>query len=150
MNQNQPVKLLLDECLGRPLVLDINKMLSWDTPPPIIHHLTNYFKPGELDPDWIPKIANEEWIILTGDRGKKGKDKLPSICLAYKVTHILMGSSVMKMKQYQKANAIISIWEKIKECADAPKGSRFIMCSINGRTILKQVILPTIALPPPP
>jgi hypothetical protein len=142
MNPNQPVKLLLDECLGRPLVVDINKMLSWDTPIPTIHHLTNYFKPGELDPDWIPKVASEGWIILTADRGRKGKDKLPSICLAYKVTHILMGSSVMKMKQYQKANAIISIWEKIKECNRVPRGSRFIMSSINGRTILKQVNLP--------
>ena len=109
MNQNQPVKLLLDECLGRPLVLDINKMLSWDTPTPTIHHLTNYFRPGELDPDWIPKVAEAGWIILTADRGKKGRDKLPSICAAYRVTHILMGTSVAKMKQYQKANAIISI-----------------------------------------
>jgi hypothetical protein len=147
MNQSQPVKLLLDECLGRPLVLDINKMLSWDTPAPTIHHLTNYFTPGALDPDWIPKVAGEGWIILTADRGKKGKDKLPSICSAYKVTHILMGNSVMKLKQYQKANAIISVWEKIKECNDAPKGSRFIMCWINGRAILKPVVLPTIGSP---
>ena len=150
MNQDQPLKLLLDECLGRPLVADINKMLSWDRPPPTIHHLTNYFVPGETDPVWIPKVAAEGWIILTGDRGKKGKDKLPSICLAYKVTHILMGTSVMKLKQYQKANAIISVWEKIKECGSAPKGSRFIMSCINGRVVLKQIILPTTASPPPP
>jgi hypothetical protein len=147
---NQPVKLMLDECLGRPLVADINKMLSWDIPSPTIHHLTNYFIPGESDPVWIPKVAEEGWIILTADRGKKGKDKLPSICVTYKVTHILMGTSVMKLKQYQKANAIISIWEKIKECADAPKGSRFLMSSNKGRVSLKQVILPTSVLLPPP
>jgi hypothetical protein len=150
MNQNQPVKLLLDECLGRPLVLDMNRMLSWDTSKPTIHHLTNYFRPGELDPDWIPKVAGEGWMVLTADRGRKGKDKLPSICASYKVTHILMGASVARLKQYQKAIAIISIWEKIKECNDAPKGSRFIMSMINGRTILRQVILPPTVLPPPP
>jgi hypothetical protein len=142
MSQNQPVKLLLDECLGRPLVVDINQFLSWDTPTPTIHHLTNYFKPGELDPDWIPKIANEGWIILTADRGKRGKDKLPSICAAYKVTHILMGKSVARLKQSQKANAIISIWEDIKKCNDAPKGSRFLMSWINGRAILKPMTVP--------
>ncbi len=74
MNQNQPLKLLLDECLGRPIVQDINQMLSWDNPKPIIHHLTNYFVPGELDPVWIPQVAAEGWIVLTADRGKKGKD----------------------------------------------------------------------------
>src|SRR5580698_7808858 len=141
MNQTQPVKLLLDECLGHPLVADINRMLSWDTSPHVVEHLFHYVKDGAKDPDWIPKVAGEGWIILTGDRGKKGKDKLPAICLTYKVTHILMGPSVMKLKQYQKAAAIISIWEKIKECNDAPKGSRFFMSSINGRAILKPVTL---------
>jgi hypothetical protein len=142
MNRDQPLKLLLDECVGRPIVADISRMLSWDVPAPTIHHLTNYFVPGELDPVWIPKVAAEGWIILTADRGKRGKDKLPRICVAYKVTHILMGPSIMKLKQSQKANAIISAWEKIKDCADAPKGSRFIMSMVNGRVSLKQVILP--------
>jgi hypothetical protein len=139
MNQDQPLKLLLDECLGRPIVEDINRMLSWDVPKPTIRHLTNYFVPGELDPVWIPQVAAEGWMILTADRGRKGKDKLPAICIAYKVTHILMGPSMMKLKQSQKANAIISLWGKIKECAHAPKGSRFMMSWINEHATLRLV-----------
>jgi hypothetical protein len=141
MSRDQPIKLLLDECIGRPIAVSINQMLSWDSPPPTIHHLTNYFVPGERDPSWIPKIADEGWIILTADRGRKGKDKLPGICVAYRVTHILMGASIMRLKQAQKANAIISIWEQIKRCANAPKGSRFLMSMVNGRVILRHVIV---------
>jgi hypothetical protein len=149
MNHTQPLKLLLDECLGRPLVADINQMLSWDTPKPTIHHLTNYFVPGTLDPDWIPKIAQEGWMVMTADRGKNGKHKLPAICATYQITHILMGPSVGQLKQYQKANAIISIWDKIKECQNAPKGSRFLMSWVNGRASLKRMILPPTASRPP-
>jgi hypothetical protein len=148
---NQPVKLLLDECLGPPLVKDINKMLSWDTPPPIIHHLFTYFKEGEKDNVWIPKVAGEGWIILSPDRGKKGNNKLPSICVAYKVTHILMSASLMKMKQNQKANAIISVWEEIKKCNESPKGSRFRLRLNHAlRPVIEPVILTPTVSPPPP
>lgn len=134
---------MLDECLGYPIVADMNRLLQWDSPPPVIEHLLKFFQAGEKDNVWIPRIAQEEWIILTADRGRKGKAKLPGICVAYKVTHILMSGSVMKLKQSQKANAIISIWDKIKECNNAPKGSRFIMkFTHDGSVSLKKVILP--------
>jgi hypothetical protein len=141
---NQPVKLLLDECLGPPLVEDLAKLLSWDYPAPVIHHLFKYFKPGSADDVWIPQIANEGWIILTGDRGKKsGKVKLPAICVTYKITHILMGSSVLHLKQIERVNAIIAVWSEIKKCGEAPEGSRFTLrLGEKRRPIIKQFILP--------
>lgn len=144
MNQNQPVKLLLDECLGHPLVADINKMLSWDDPQPTIHHLFNYFRSGVKDPVWIPQVKDEGWIILTADRGRKAREKLPNICAHYKITHIIMSKSVLALKQYQKANAIISVWEQIKACNNAPKGTRFrLRLNHVGRPIIERVDLPT-------
>ena len=143
---SQPVKLLLDECLGPPLVEDINKMLSWDNPPPTIHHLFNYFRAGVKDPIWIPQVKDGGWIILTADRGKKGQDKLPQICVHFKITHIIMSKSVLMLKQSQKANAIISVWEQIKCCADAPKGARFrLRLNHAHRPVIEQVILPPTA-----
>jgi hypothetical protein len=143
MNQNQPVKLLLDECLGRPIVADMNKMLSWDSPTPTIHHLTYYFIPGTKDPDWIPKVKSEGWIILTQDKGEKGRDKLPQICAHYKITHIIMGKAVLHLKQNQKANAIISVWEQIKDCNSAPPGTRFrLRLNHAGKPVIEKVDLP--------
>lgn len=140
MNQIQPVKLLLDECLGFPLVESISKMLSWDDPPPTIHHLLNYFKQGIKDPDWIPQVKDGGWIILTSDRGKKGKHKLPQICAHYKITHITMSKSVLQQKQYQKAIAIVSVWDDIKKCSNAPKGTRFrLRLNHSRRPIIERV-----------
>ena len=76
--------------------------------------------------------------------------KLPDICVAYKVTHILIGSSIMKLKQCQKAAIIVSVWEEIKKCNEAPKGSRFLLRLTQGKNAkLSQLILPTTVLPPP-
>lgn len=82
------------------------------------------------------------WIILTADRGKKNRQmKLPQICLESKITHILMGSSILKLKQNHKANMIVALWEEIKKCARAPKGSRFLMhLTAKGNPALKRLI----------
>jgi hypothetical protein len=119
---NQPLKLLFDECLGKPLLKDIAALLSWENPPPTIHHLLDYFSSRTHDDIWIPKVVDGGWVIITSDQGKQSnRAKLPQICLEYKITHILMSSSLLHRKQNQKANAIVAAWEEIKKCADAPK-----------------------------
>jgi hypothetical protein len=143
---SEPIKLLLDECLGWPLVESINSFLSWDLPPPTIRHLFSYFKAGTCDSVWIPAVADEGWIILTADRARKSSlHKLPAICHQYKITHILMGPSILRLKQNQKAAAIVSVWDDIKKCGDAPPGSRFILRLNSNQkpTIIQVHIEPT-------
>lgn len=142
----QPVKLLLDECLGRPIVNAMSEWLSWGEPKPTIHHLTNYFVPGTLDPDWIPKVKGEGWIIISQDKGSKGRNKLPQICTECKITHIILAKAVGRMKQREKASAIISVLEDIKKCSDAPAGTRFrLKLNHSGKPIIEKVTLPPTA-----
>ena len=132
---SQPIKLLLDECLGKPLIEDVERLLSWDVPKPNIKHLLDFFNEGTCDSVWIPQVAKEGWVILTADRAKKSRHaKLPDICKHYKITHILMSSSVLNLKQNQKANAIVGVWEQIKLCADAPSGTRFYFRLTSAKT----------------
>ena len=100
---------------------------------------------------WIPEVAKDGWVIITGDRGKKGKKpKLPVICLHYKITHILMTGTVMRLKQNQKANAVVAVWEDIKKCANAPPGSRFILqMSHQGNARIRPVTFPASVAPLP-
>jgi hypothetical protein len=143
---SQPVKLLLDECLGRPIVLAMNEMFSWENPRPTINHLTNYFVPGTLDPDWIPKIKGQGWIIISQDKGSKGRNKLPQICTEYGITHIILSKAVGQLKQQQKANQIISVWEDIKKCYDEPPGTRFrLKLTSAGRAAIEKVTPPPSA-----
>jgi len=139
---NDPIRLLFDECLGKPLLRDIEKLLSWDRPKPTISHLLDYFQAGTCDSVWIPKVAQDGWVILTSDRAKRSTHaKLPNICLEYQITHILMGPSILHLKQSQKANAIVALWEDIKKCNDAPKGTRFTMrLNSNGKPGLYKVV----------
>jgi len=134
---SEPVKLLFDECLGKPLVDDIKKLLSWDTPSPKIEHLLDYFAEGTCDSIWVPKVAHEGWMIVSGDRGRKSRIKLPAICSAYQITHILMGPSILHLKQHEKANIIVGVWDQIKECSAAPKGTAFILRMVGHRPTIK-------------
>ena len=139
----QPTKLLLDECLGKPLIAEIQKKISGENPAPIIHHLTDYFTKGVDDLSWISALQNQGWTILTADRGKKSNQrKLPQICLEFKITHILMGSSILHIKQREKVEAIVSVWKEIKACGNAPIGSRFTLQMAPGcKPVIKRVIL---------
>ena len=139
---NGSIKLLFDECLGKPLLKDVQKLLAWDDPPPEFGHLLDYFTQGVCDSVWIPLVAKDGWVIITADRAKKSKKiKLPEICLNFKITHILLTGSIVRLKQSQKANAIIAVWEDIKKCPTAPKGSRFnLQMSHQGKPRLKQLI----------
>ncbi|HZM01689.1 MAG TPA: hypothetical protein VFC44_01585 [Candidatus Saccharimonadales bacterium] len=148
---NPPIKLLVDECLAPRVVEDLEKMLKWDSPPPQIRHLTEYFKRGTRDDSWIPEIANEGWVILSADRGKKSGPKLPAICVAYHVTHILVGPSILHLKQFQRIQLIISSWNEIRKCAEAPQGSRFALRLNSKRNgaFLKQLLVETNEPEPP-
>ena len=139
---NEPIKLLFDECLGKPLLEDIKHLLAWDSPKPTIQHLLDYFTQGTCDAVWIPSVANEGWMILTSDRAKKSsRMKLPQICQECKITHILMGPSVLHLKQSQKANAIVAVWEDIKKCNNSPKGTRFFLqINSKGRATIRKPI----------
>ncbi len=143
----QPIKLMLDECLGRPIVLAMNEWLSWENPKPIINHLTNYFIPGTPDQDWIPEVKDQGWIIVSQDKGSKGRNKLPQICSESKITHIILTKAVGRLKQVQKANAIFSLWEDIKKCYSHPSGTRFrLKMNHAGRFVLEKVDVRPTAL----
>jgi hypothetical protein len=137
---SEPIKLLFDECLGKPLVEDIKRLLSWESPAPTIAHLLDFFTSGTPDADWIPNAAKGGWLILTSDRGSKsGRMKLPAICQAYGITHILMGPSVLHLKQIDKARQIVTAWEEIKKCNEAPRGTRFLLqLNSGGRATVKR------------
>lgn len=124
---------------------DVAKLLSWHSPAPVFAHLQDYVAKGTPDSVWIPQMAEEKWIILTADRGKHGRIKLPAICTAYQITHILMGPSLLHRKQLEKARAIVAIWEDIAKCSSAPSGSRFrFTISSSGRPNIALVAPATI------
>lgn len=141
----KPFKLLFDECLGKPLVDRINGLVSLESEPSTLAHLCDKFAPGTCDSIWLPKVAEEGWTIITSDRGKNGRVKLPDICLRLSITHVLLGPSVLHKKQGEKAILIVEAWRKMKDaCMRAPSGTRFQLTSTEKGFRFAEVQKPLI------
>lgn len=89
---------------------------------------------GCRDDDWVPRIANEGYVVVSTDRGKKISRgaKLPILCRRNKVTHILLTGTVHKLNQFDKLRAIFCVWPLIVSASEAPPGSGYLLKKTNS------------------
>lgn len=122
------IKLLFDENIGKPLVDAMLPLLSKYRDPPVVEHLLDLLgRHGEKDKVWIPKLAEESWLVISADRGKKGGSKLPLLCAHHKVSHVLIKGKLHNVRQFEKARAIIVVWPSLVDACTKPKGTRFLL-----------------------
>jgi len=123
-----PAKLLFDENFGKPMIVAVTPFLEKYQPKPVIAHLLDYFAAGVTDAMWIPKVATEGWIVVSGDRGKKsGGAKLPEVCAAHAVTHVLLSGTLQNDRQFRKVQSIIAVWDELMQLTSCVKGSRYLL-----------------------
>jgi hypothetical protein len=123
------LKLLFDECLGKPVVEKLGELLTRLVEEPVeLRHLLDLQPPGTKDQIWVPKIAGGDWIVISTDRGKKNKGaKLPLVCQRFGVTHVLFSAAVHRRTSREKIEAILEVWPDLAKVADAPRGSRYLL-----------------------
>ncbi len=125
------IRLLFDECVGKPLVERLAQDLSTDEIE--IKHILDFQGQGIKDQDWLPRIADDKrvaWIVITGDQGRKSTpaDKLPSICQVLEITHVMLSSTIHTSDSATKEAAIRAVWPQLVSLADtAPKGSAWVI-----------------------
>jgi len=109
-------KLLFDECIGKPHIDCLKDFVAIDgDDTPEIKHILEDQGQGVWDDEWIPRIADEGWIIISQDRGKKGRSKgapLPELCLSFGITHVLLSRRVTTRKSFDKMLTILSCGER--------------------------------------
>jgi hypothetical protein len=121
----QKIKFLFDECIGKPVVTQLAALVELSTDAVEFCHVLDFQKQGVPDTEWVPRIASEGYIVVSGDGGKRcGRAKLPRICAAHKVTHVIIGPSVHSMRSLAKVAVLLRVWDEILKLSDAPKGSR--------------------------
>jgi hypothetical protein len=138
---NSKAKLLFDECVGHPLVTQLANLIGVDEQEVELSHVLWKGFGGENDDVWIPKIASEGWVIITGDEGKQSKrakgEKLPIVCSAYRVTYVSFSRAVVHFNTFEKTRTILNHWKELLVLKDAPRGSGYqIRLNNSGHTSL--------------
>lgn len=122
------MKLLADSCIGAPIWSSIDGLTKWHHDKPTLKHVSDFYDSDPGDDVWIKRIAEEGWLVISSDRGKKyGGPKLPRVCQEFGVTHILLGAALHRSKQFEKARAIIQVFPELIEAFNGPKGARYLL-----------------------
>lgn len=128
----QPIRFFFDECLSRPAVeTQIAGMLSIYGANVVVAHLCTKYSSGIKDRVYIPALAKEGgWIIITSDRGSHSiaSDKLPLICQAFRVTHVMLSPGLAKRTMYYRTMAIQHCLPDLIACGSAPPGTGYLLC----------------------
>jgi hypothetical protein len=157
-------KFLIDENIPPCIVQDLVHLLrhAKDEETAHIKHVHSLYSEwgfntqGVWDEVWIPKIAEEGWTIVAGDRGKasgKGK-KLPDLCVQHTITHVLLSPGVHQRSKFPKLLTILSVWHELVAIGAGPRGLRYFIEPLSGlqsqcgRGKLVQKTIPLSAPPP--
>ena len=84
----RPLRLFLDECCSSRLVEDLKGFFAIDYPGTEIIHLGKSFPLGTDDSVWLSQL-DPDWIVVTQDKGRAANSKLPLICKARGITHVV-------------------------------------------------------------
>ena len=122
----QPIKLFFDECCSPRLPRKIIEVYEEDYPGITTKHLTDIFKAGTGDPDWIPILEKDkDWIVITADRGRDSKKpKLPLICATLGITYLSMTPAMQEAGYSAHKQALLTVWPNIVKARFIPKGTK--------------------------
>lgn len=97
---------------------------------------------GADDTIWIPQAAKDGWAVVTADRGKHSRvrSKLPLLCEAYEVTHVLIAAGLEKRRMEFKALAFANHIHEIIDAANGPKGARYSL-QLTGESSTKMILV---------
>ena len=85
------------------------------------------FGKGAKDPDWVPRIFNEGWLVVTEDRGRNSRqeERLPQLCRLHGVSHVLVLPALLNRGgQFEKMRALLAVWPDLLALAEEPRGLR--------------------------
>lgn len=119
------MKIIFDATFGEGWVDALTAFFrTHKEPRPRFQHIHDIFSRGLADDEWIPKFAETECLIISGDTGRR-QPRLPAICKQYKKTHIILSPTLHNCNKFTQARAIIIVWPEIIDAYNQPKGSRF-------------------------
>jgi hypothetical protein len=127
-------RILFDECVGRPVVARLVEFVQPASPEGLeIRHVLDLAPAGTRDEIWLPTLAGAGWTVISADGGrtpnKNRGQKLPCLCVEYKVTLVILSPKVHGRKSFDKVRTIVSVWDRLLEIAtdEACLGRRYML-----------------------
>jgi hypothetical protein len=136
---NSKVRLLFDECIGHPLVTQLAGVIGIEPADIELSHVIWKGFASKIDDEWVPQIADEGWIVISGDEGKAKSrgSKLPLLCQAYGVTYVTFSRAVAHYSAFGKYRVLLHHWSEIVALKEAPRGTGYqIRANNTGHTSL--------------
>lgn len=120
-------KILIDECISRPAIEVLRPYLDLNSDLSEVAHQLDIYGEGADDSVWVPQAAKDGWSVVTADRGKHSpvEAKLPVLCEAYGVTHILISAGLAKRRMQFRVLKIEQHWNEIVAAAISPDKGRY-------------------------
>ena len=77
-------------------------------------HLLDFYNKGVEDRVWIEQIKANGWLPITADKGASGNgEKLPRVCRALGLVHIIYGPAIHRRSADLKATALAAVWLQV-------------------------------------
>jgi hypothetical protein len=137
------ITFLVDECLGKPAVEHLTATLTARYRQSKIAHsfrfasIADIVRLGTPDAQWIPRVEKRGYIIITSDRGRRGKpskgEKLPLLCRRHGITYVMLSNALHHSNTQAKTAAIEQMFEELLGLAKARRGSGFWLGRERGR-----------------
>lgn len=119
------MQLYFDECCSRGLSRELKALFVVDDPELIIVHVLDFYDSGTGDSTWLDSLkSNKEWIVITQDHGRKGKEKLPKICKELGITHVAFSPSIIRGGYSIQKEALMAVWSQLRELHRLPPGTK--------------------------
>lgn len=108
-------RLLFDDCLSKHAVNALKTLAEFTSGSVEFAHLVDFNLSGKTDDEWVPEIADQGWIVVTTDRGKKPSrgGKLPFLCQRYGVTYVMLSAAIHKRNTFDKIRAMFDVWPQL-------------------------------------
>jgi hypothetical protein len=91
-------------------------------------HLVERFPAGTPDNEWADYCKRERWLPITCDRGRRNRGpKLPLVCRALNLTHIVITPKCAAQPARDLALTIASVLPLIIRAWEKPKSTRYVL-----------------------
>ncbi len=124
----EPLKLYFDACCSKQLPPELLAFFGPDYPTFQAAHVLDHHGQQTDDSDWLSPLREQSWLPVTSDHGEnRKKERLPLICQAWGIRHIVMTATLIRKGPTVQKRAIVAVWDGIFQLDRYPPGTQVML-----------------------